>query len=286
MTKLATTVLFLVALFLADRADAGLKISRIDDSCVVTINGEISAADADKLESNVCRRPSIVLNNSPGGDVRAGMKIGRWARAHQAVTIVGKEQHCYSTCALVFIGGIDRINTGVIGLHRPYLAGVPLPEEAIPGVVSAMRDEVRAYISEMGARPEFASVMLETLPEQMRLYQESDIHELVAERDAVYDEVEASRMAHYYGTSTDEYRRRKHEASEECDLNKFLYPGGAIAQDICERAMLWGLTQSVFLRRRDSISERCGHLATATNGRNESHEARLYECRQAVMRGE
>lgn len=266
-------------------ARADLEITH-STRCEVTISGEITAQDAEKLASSVCPSPFILLNDSPGGDVRAGMKIGRWIREHEGPTSVEKDQYCYSTCALVFIAGIERFNLGVIGLHRLYLTGAPQPKETIPALVSAMRDAMREYVSEMGARPEFASVMLETLPEQMRLYREAEIHELVAERDAVYDEVEAARNARFYGVPTDEFRRRRQEADEECNISKFIdrlsdfTPEIGIRYETCERAVLWGLTQSVYLARIASIPTRCDHLAK----RNDPQP--FIECRIAVMSGQ
>ncbi len=45
----------------------------LNTRCEVRIRGEITAADAEKLVSSDCPSPFILLNNSPGGDVRAGM---------------------------------------------------------------------------------------------------------------------------------------------------------------------------------------------------------------------
>ena len=238
-------------------------------------------ADAEKLAGSDCPRPSVTLENSPGGDVRAGMRIGRWIREHQATTSVSRDdRYCYSTCALIFIAGIDRINIGVIGLHRPYLTGEPQPAERIPELVSAMREDVSAYISEMGARPEFASVMLETLPEQMRVYHQDEIHELVAETDAVYDEMRVAEEAQRYGISTEEFRRRRQEAQQVCDLNRVLDGStDAVAlYEICRPAVFWGLTESVYLRRNESVPSHCGHL-------RESDPQEIRECRISVMRG-
>jgi hypothetical protein len=215
LRRLVTVLTFATALLPSNlRADVDIELQ----SCIAIIFGEITAADAEELASSDCPRPQIVLRNSPGGHATAGMKIGRWARENQASTTVGKDQYCYSTCALVFIAGVRRINFGVIGLHRPYLTGAPQAAERIPALVSAMRDNVRAYVSEMGVSPEFASVMLETPPEQMRLYRQDEIHNLVAETDAVHDEVRASLEAQRYGISTDEARRRRQDADEECNL--------------------------------------------------------------------
>ncbi len=66
---------------------------------------------------------SIFIDDSLDGDVGAAMDIGRWAREQQAW--VGVVNYCYSNCALVFIGGVERPNFGEVGLHRPYLAGAP-----------------------------------------------------------------------------------------------------------------------------------------------------------------
>lgn len=285
-TQRTITVLILAATIVPHYVRAELEIELSGQACSVNIRDDITAADAGKLERSDCPRPIVWLNDSPGGDVSAGMKIGRWVRKHQAATVVGKDQRCYSTCALVFIAGVERINTGIVGLHRPYLSGAPQPEESIPALVSTIREEVRAYISEMGARSEFTSVMLETLPEQMRLYREDDIHELVAEKDAVYDEIEVSRNAQLYGLSTDDYRRRSHDAEQKCDLNRFNYPGGGIAWDNCRRAVLWGLSQSIYLRRNESVPARCGYLAADANKRAELREQEVRECRIIVMRGQ
>lgn len=282
--KRIAIVLLLATANFPYHADAELEIAH-RTRCEVRISGEITAADAEKLASSDCANPFVTLYNSPGGDVRAGMKIGRWARDNQAPTSVDQNRYCYSTCALVFIGGVERFNLGVIGLHRPYLAGAPQPRETIPALVSAIRDEVRAYVSQMGARPEFASVMLETLPEQMRLYREAEIHDLVAERDAVYDEVEAARNARIYGTPTDEYRRRQQEADRECDIGKFINSLSeftaeiGIRQENCERAILWGLTQSVYFSRVASVPSRCD------NSRKRGDPQSFLDCRIAVMRG-
>lgn len=266
-------------------ANAELEIEQ-RTRCEVWIWGDITTADAEKLERSDCRSPFVRLFDSPGGGARAGMRIGRWVREHQASTSVDKDQVCYSVCALVFIAGVERFNLGVIGLHRPYLIGAPQPRESIPTLVSAMRDEVRTYISEMGARPEFASVMLETLPEQMRLYREAEIHELVAERDAVYDEMEIARNARIYGVPTDEYRRREQEADEVCDIGKFIDDLSEFTAEIgiryenCQRAVLWGLTESVYLRRIEAVASRCDQL------RRDDDPSEFLECQISVMRGE
>jgi hypothetical protein len=277
-------VLILAAPIIPRDSRAELEFRMSDKDCVVHVNGEITLADAEELLHTDCPNPWIVLNDSPGGDVYAGMWIGRWIREHQAITSVHKDAHCYSTCALLFIAGVDRINGGVIGLHRPYLAGPPQPADRIPALVSKLREDVNDYILEMGARPEFASTMLETVPESMHLYYGDEIHELVAERDTVYDEIKVAEDARHYGVSTQEYRQRDQEVRVECDLNRFIdVSRGLELWKICEEAIRWGLRESVYLRRRDSFRGHCGHVLSIADA-NE-REAEILECRIAVMRG-
>lgn len=277
-------ILILAAVVFPCDSRAELEIDISDQWCIVHVTAEITLADAEELLRTDCSSPTIILNDSPGGDVYAGMKIGRWFREHQAMTNVHKDAHCYSTCALLFIAGVDRINSGVIGLHRPYLAGPPQPADRIPALVSEVREEVNGYILEMGARPEFASTMLETVPESMRLYYGDEIHELVAERDAVYDEIQVAEDARYYGVSTQEYRRRDQEAAGKCDINKFINEFQGLERwDLCRRATRWGLSESVYRNRNHSVRGHCKHLLSIADA-NE-REAQILECRIAVMRG-
>ena len=277
--------LLLAVLMIPYLAEAELKIEH-RTRCEVWIWGEITADDAENLKRSDCRDPFVRLFDSPGGDVGAGMRIGRWIRENQAPTSVELNKACYSTCALIFIAGVERYALGEIGLHRPYLAGAPQARQEISALVSALRDDIRAYVTEMGVRPEFASVMLETLPEQMRLYDGEEIHELVAKRDAVYDEMEAARNATFFGVSTDEYRRRQQEADRECDIGKFIDDLSEFTEDVgarwenCERAILWGLTESVYLRRIQSVPTRCAQMREA--GSLDGYR----KCRISVMRGE
>lgn len=81
--------------------------------------------------------------------------------------------------------------------HRPYLVGAPQPEGQIVIFVSEMRDRIREYVSAMRVTPEFANLMLEIVPESMRLYRGAEIHKLVAERDAVYDEMKVASDARH-----------------------------------------------------------------------------------------
>jgi len=118
-TQRLVAAAILASAILPYHARAELEIAH-RTRCEVRISGEITAADALKLVGSDCPDPFVILYNSPGGDVRAGMNIGRWVRENQAPTSVEQKQYCHSTCALVFIAGVERFNLGVIGLHSPF----------------------------------------------------------------------------------------------------------------------------------------------------------------------
>ena len=66
---------------------------------------------------------------SGGGLVDDGFKIGRMLRQHHAVTVVGQNDVCASSCAIAFLGGSTRLllkdkSTGRSGrliFHAPYV---------------------------------------------------------------------------------------------------------------------------------------------------------------------
>ena len=65
--------------------------------------------------------------NSNGGVVATAMQIGAYVYDHKWNTGVDKEMKCLSACSFVYFAGIKKSLQGkaVIGLHRPYLPGVP-----------------------------------------------------------------------------------------------------------------------------------------------------------------
>jgi hypothetical protein len=204
-----------VAAALIGSAQADVAIARDPSSeCTVTVTNQITAADAARVQSSSsCSRVLLILSG-PGGDARAAMTIGRWAREREAVSVVYENTYCYSSCALTFIGGVERANFGAIGLHRPYLAGAPLPEAEVAKNARTMLDQVRRYVEEMGVTSEFANAMVNTPPSEVRIYH-YDITSLVPLTDPLFDEVKVARLARRFGITTEEFRKRE-QAAEAC----------------------------------------------------------------------
>ena len=261
--------------------------------CNFIVSGPIEPTDAAAFHNVDCSDGSypILALRSPGGDVDAAMAIGRWARSQNAITIVGPEG-CYSSCALIYIGGVTRLNYGEIGLHRPYLSGNPRPASEVRLAVGEMIQSLQDYVAEMGVTPDFAHIMINTPPNAMQVFHGDEIHSLVPERDPISDELTVARRAAEYGLSTEEYRRRDSEADAHCD-----YDPVNQTQDWsnCRESLYWGLSRSVYLQRSDIARKRCTQTYALTDedwavwrasGRDESEhplEIKTRDCWISVM---
>jgi len=99
-------------------------------ACVVAIQGLISHDASLKFDNVVaktaklgCDKPWLLLE-SPGGDLRDGVALGREVRFGQFRTITRYE--CASACALIFLAGSDRVLLGSrakIGFHQAATVG-------------------------------------------------------------------------------------------------------------------------------------------------------------------
>jgi ATP-dependent protease ClpP protease subunit len=94
----------------------------------VFLSGEITRADVDSAALMVgllkSGRQKIAGNTvwlaSNGGDIDAGMELGRLLRDRGVYTLVGKNDQCMSACVFVFMGGERRSVAGRLGIHRPF----------------------------------------------------------------------------------------------------------------------------------------------------------------------
>lgn len=298
-TALITTIAALGSVLSVAHAEVDIT-GTSDMVCSVTLRGEITVADAEQISTAACPSAIVYLIDSPGGDVQAAMEIGRWVRQRDALTMILNPSYCYSSCALVFIGGTSRLNQGEIGLHRPYLVGAPQTEREVAAIVPEMFARLRVYAEEMGVAHEFVEVMINTPPAAMRRYRQADIEVLVPVYDPVYEEQIVARYARAFGISTQEYRWRHIEADQHCDINSFLRIESdtppMILHENCQQAIYWGLSQSVYERRSKIAESGCEflrprdvmHLEPLIASQREGIE-RLWneyrECRIAVMQG-
>lgn len=145
------------------------------ESCYLILDGEISSGDVERLEAVLEEGVEAlhVVLNSKGGDLAAGMAIGRLIRENGFQTRIGIYRNndlpaageCLSACAYAFLGGNERyIREGSrIGFHRFSLgSGAFLEGEGGIIVGQKLSASIISYIVEMGVDARLFSAAAET----------------------------------------------------------------------------------------------------------------------------
>jgi hypothetical protein len=145
------------------------------------------------LTQNPPKAPNtIIVLNSPGGDVAAGLHMGRIIRQQKLWTQVGEQfplmiggnqniavpavpylprpsappfiGYCYSSCTLMFLGGVYRtIDYGSnYGVHQFYFEGSG-PSNPV-GTSEIQSAQIVAYLAEMGISPDWITYMVKQGP--------------------------------------------------------------------------------------------------------------------------
>jgi hypothetical protein len=216
------------------------------------VYGTISKNDGDYVVQHQTDFSKVsrlwVFLNSNGGDVEAAMQIGRIIRDREAFVTTQNNAKCFSSCALIYIAGVTRQNpSGVIGLHRPYLAA-SLSREAIERAAPIMLQRIKDYVREMGVGDSFYEAMVNTEVSDTRLYHGNEIKKLVPETDPAYDEIENGYEARRYGVSAAEMRLRKTVVKQRCQPLFSDSPGALGRVMDCEQAIYWGLDDVTYKR--------------------------------------
>jgi len=102
---------------------ANVQSSKQND-CTIRIDGQIVPKDLATLSKSLSLRepktPLTVFLNSPGGDVATALEMSRALRMAEATVSVPIGSQCSSSCVFLLAGGVVRIATGDVFVHRPY----------------------------------------------------------------------------------------------------------------------------------------------------------------------
>jgi hypothetical protein len=135
-------------------------------SVVISVSGGLVAGDQSRfVQSAGTVADAIVVFDSPGGNLLAGIEIGEVIHFKHFRTLVPNGNACASACALAWLGGANRLigATGRVGFHKPYTRD--------SGVVLASpfgNALVRAYLNELGLSAAAIQYITETPPEKMK----------------------------------------------------------------------------------------------------------------------
>ena len=114
----------------------------------INIEGNLrSGDDAAFLAATLGVERALVVLDSDGGNLLAGLEIGRIIRARGFSTTVRDGRRCASACALAWLGGRRRFMgaTSAIGFHAAYEFERGFP--ATSGVGNAL---IGAYLASLG----------------------------------------------------------------------------------------------------------------------------------------
>jgi hypothetical protein len=133
---------------------------------------------------------STVYLNSPGGNLYAGMELGRVFRKSWFNTNVGKQAgpwspsggECLSACTLTFLGGRFRFlgSDSIYGVHR-FSADASLPYALDVGQVGSAA--ILQYIREMGADPELLNEISRAGSDEINVLPKARLKELSVVND-------------------------------------------------------------------------------------------------------
>lgn len=173
LPHLTLKVLFVFSIFLTytteSLADENLKIRLVKpdtamqvvrgDYWTVYLDGTIDADAAKRLALELKRnnvKYGVAMLNSSGGNLFAGIEIGRLLRAHGLSTYITKASkgedvsgECYSACVYAFVGGYFRTlrENDSLGVHR---FSKPAPTSTDLDNAQIVSGEISKYLNEMG----------------------------------------------------------------------------------------------------------------------------------------
>ena len=140
-------------------------IKHISTGVIVRVDGDLALEDGEKFAATV--RPlqgAVILLNSPGGSLMAGLRIGEIVRSRNFSTVVLDDDLCASACAIAWLGGRRRYLApkARLGFHAAYSndgGGA-----AVSGAGNAL---VGAYLDRLGLSDETIFELTEAGPAGM-----------------------------------------------------------------------------------------------------------------------
>lgn len=200
----------------------GRKFCIQQEKCA-RLRGEITDHDAFSLDQWIQslpkKGPSPTLEvDSYGGNLKAAIHIGRTLRQYKAMIRLWLPGKCLSACVFILAGAPNRIALGQIGVHRPYSNRTG---QVDIGVLQREYTELsqlaKEYLREMNISDELFELMVRTPAEQIRVLSPQEVALFgLNQNDPVYQEWVDSIGAKQYGTSKQEYLRRKVLSNQLC----------------------------------------------------------------------
>jgi hypothetical protein len=169
----------------------------------ILLKGKIDDGDTFDLQVYIAglpKKPTIVVYlDSPGGNLREGMRLGRFFNQNKIETVVDSKTRCTSACALAFLGGRDsngktqrtKASTAGVGFHsftRDFDKDKQYTADDLKIVIQRTQSEVYGvaeYLRTIGSDMDFLRIMLRAANSEMNFISNDDA---IALGVRVYDE--------------------------------------------------------------------------------------------------
>ena len=241
-----------------------LVVEEGQGSVLAFLSGPLDTQHVAQLQQAILDHPTpdlfYLVLDSDGGDVEAGLALGRMMRDLGIYGAVPSDAECLSSCALALFGAQERILLGSVGLHRPYYwvsAGAAQPTAT---EIRAMYNEVEAYFEDMQVPRSVFEEMMRIEPENMRVFRRmGDRHEvdgIMPRNDPVYAERRANLEAARYGMDSTTYRVTMRKVKTLCQ-GEGTGAGEFIGIVACHMATFYGTDEMEAVIRLDEASRVC-----------------------------
>jgi hypothetical protein len=158
----------------------------------VLLKGRIDDGDTYELQvyiAGLAKKPNVVVYlNSAGGNLREGMRLGRFFFQNKIETVVESKTQCASACALAFLGGRDesgkprrtKASTGGVGFHsftREFDKDKNYSADDLKTVVQMTQNQVALvaeYLKAVNADLDLLRIMLRATANEMNYLSNDD----------------------------------------------------------------------------------------------------------------
>jgi hypothetical protein len=159
------------------------RVSYDDGNSNLTIGGEINRATVSLVKREFSAHPKLFVSlDSPGGNVDAGIALGRLLREHNTHAIVQPNTECASSCVFALAGAPTRwvipafteaehgtyVAAGKVGIHRPYFTDTRLTLNEVQKSASDSETKIRAYLRVMHVSQRLFDDMMTIPPGQIK----------------------------------------------------------------------------------------------------------------------
>jgi len=145
----------------------------------IEVRGDIGPDSSFALEELLRRSPNCLQENgniksrtiveleSLGGRLEDGYLMGRTFRSHEVETIITNNSACASSCAVAYLGGVERLmeSDSIIMFHSPYLPDLNAQGDRIANcdIGSETTTELLEYYQEMTSSEQGERLMNRTM---------------------------------------------------------------------------------------------------------------------------